>query len=191
MEQSITLYDVFKSKMKAFIFSFLLNKKFGSIGCNFKFRGARGIRQCGKIFVGDNCWIEAVFEYREQSFSPELLLGNNVMLSNNVHISCIQSITICDNVLIGSNVYIGDHSHGSLLVDRFNVKVPPFKRQLDDSFPIHIGKNVWIGDGVVILAGSYICDGCVVAANAVVKGQFNTPCVIGGVPAKSIKALKH
>ncbi|MDE9461687.1 acyltransferase [Xenorhabdus bovienii] len=111
------------------------------------------------------------------------------MLSDNVHISCVQYISIGAQTLIGSNVYIGDHSHGTLSINKMDLSIPPYQRVLGDVRPINIGKNVWIGNGAVILAGTNICDGCVVGANAVVKGEFKYPCIIAGVPAKNVKNL--
>lgn len=51
---------------------------------------------------------------------------------------------------------------------------------------ITIGNNVWIGCGVKIYKGSVVPDGCVIAANSIVKGVFtkqNT--LIGGQSCKS------
>jgi acetyltransferase-like isoleucine patch superfamily enzyme len=176
-------------KIKAYFFSVLIGQSISFVGGRFRIHGVKCIFFHRGFRVGDNCWIEAVERYQEQSFTPELKFGVNVMMSNNVHISCVHSITIDDFSLIGSNVYIGDHSHGSLALGQIELTKPPYKRSLSDIAAIYIGKNTWIGDGAVILAGSYICDGCVVGANAVVKGEFRVPCVIAGVPAKAVKLL--
>ena len=55
--------------------------------------------------------------------------------------------------------------------------------------PIHIGKNVWIGANATILAGVSIGENAVVAAGAVVTKDVQDGVVVGGVPAKIIKAL--
>lgn len=52
---------------------------------------------------------------------------------------------------------------------------------------IKIGKNCWIGAKATFLDGTVIGNGCVVAAGAVVKGNFPDNSIIGGVPAKIIK----
>ena len=52
---------------------------------------------------------------------------------------------------------------------------------------IKIGNNVWIGAKSTILDGSVIGNGTVVAAGAVVRGQFPDNVVLAGVPAKIIK----
>jgi len=52
-----------------------------------------------------------------------------------------------------------------------------------------IADNVWIGDRVTILKGSTIGRNSVVAAGAVVSGEFPANVVIGGVPAKVIREI--
>jgi len=60
------------------------------------------------------------------------------------------------------------------------------KTNLNNS--IEIGDNVWIGCGVKIYKGSFIPEGCVVAADSVIKGRFpEKNCLIGGHPAKILK----
>lgn len=63
-----------------------------------------------------------------------------------------------------------------------------YEGRINKSKAIIIGNNIWIGAGAKIYQGTRIADGCVVAANAMVRGQFlekNT--IIGGNPAKVIK----
>jgi acetyltransferase-like isoleucine patch superfamily enzyme len=53
---------------------------------------------------------------------------------------------------------------------------------------IRIGNRVWIGCGVKIYKGTTIPDGCVIASDSVVKGEFlRENCLIGGNPARLIK----
>ena len=52
---------------------------------------------------------------------------------------------------------------------------------------IVIGDNCWIGAKVTILDGVRIGNSCVIAAGAVVKGEFPDHCVIAGVPARVIR----
>lgn len=53
--------------------------------------------------------------------------------------------------------------------------------------PTHIGSDVWLGDGVVVLAGKVIGHGAVVGANAVVTTDIPPYAVAVGVPARVIK----
>jgi acetyltransferase-like isoleucine patch superfamily enzyme len=164
-------------------------KKFRLIGINFKFFGSQNIEIKNNASFHDFCWIQTIKSYRKTEYYPSLSIGKNFTCGNNVHISCAKKILIGDNVLIGSNVYIGDHSHGSTKTGVRNITIPPKEMPLDDLGVIIIGNNVWIGDGVVILAGSEIADGSVIGANSVVKNGFDIGCVIAGNPAKNVKNL--
>jgi acetyltransferase-like isoleucine patch superfamily enzyme len=53
---------------------------------------------------------------------------------------------------------------------------------------ITLGRRVWVGSRVSIYKGTTIADGCVIAANSVVRGVFDEPnTLIAGNPARVIK----
>jgi acetyltransferase-like isoleucine patch superfamily enzyme len=52
---------------------------------------------------------------------------------------------------------------------------------------IHIGNDVWIGEGCIIMGGITIGDGAVIAAGSVVTKNVGPYEIVGGVPAKFIK----
>jgi acetyltransferase-like isoleucine patch superfamily enzyme len=51
-----------------------------------------------------------------------------------------------------------------------------------------IGSDVWIGEAAVLMAGVTIGDGAVVAAGALVTKDVAPYEIVGGVPARTIKA---
>lgn len=53
--------------------------------------------------------------------------------------------------------------------------------------PVEIGHNCWIGDRVIVLAGSTIGDGSVIAAGSVVRGDIPPFSIAAGVPARVIR----
>lgn len=178
-------------RLRAILIFVLLGVKFKSIGANCKIRG-KGLKLGNNIIVGDFCWIEAVESYAGEYFSPKLTIGNKVAMSDFAHISCVDKILIEEGVLIGSKVYIGDHSHGSYKdksIWQREVDLMPIEKKLGDISSIKIGRNCWIGDGAVILAGTILGEGCVVGANSVVKGVFESNTIIGGIPAKVLKRI--
>lgn len=176
------------------LFYFMITGLFvKSIGVHPKIRGEGHIQLGENITVGDFCWIEAVTHYADQSFRPVLQIGRDISLSDFVHISCVRAITISDGTLIGSKVYIGDHSHGTyskgLSAEQLNI--PPAVRHLGDIAPVRIGRNCWIGDNAVILAGTEIGEGCIIGANSVVRGNFPSFTVIAGSPARVVRELNR
>jgi len=52
-----------------------------------------------------------------------------------------------------------------------------------------LDQNVWVGNHVVILKNSEIGDNSIVAAGAIVNGQFPVNVIIGGVSSRIIKSL--
>lgn len=67
--------------------------------------------------------------------------------------------------------------------------VPRDTIALDGDNPLTIGNDVWIGDRVTILSGCrHIGDGAVLAAGAVVTRDVPPFAIMGGVPARMLRA---
>jgi serine acetyltransferase len=54
---------------------------------------------------------------------------------------------------------------------------------------VAIGAGSWLGTGAVILPGTRIGRQTVVAAGAVVRGEFPGHCVLAGVPARVVRTF--
>lgn len=80
--------------------------KYISIGNNFK--------SCSRLRI------EAHDRYLNDTFSPEIIIGNNVSINYDCHIACVNKIIIGDNVLMASKIFITDHFHGDTKLD--NIK---------------------------------------------------------------------
>jgi acetyltransferase-like isoleucine patch superfamily enzyme len=93
-------------------------------------------------------------------------------------------INVCMPVEIGDNV--GFSAASTILTHSFwNSVIEGYGSEFA---PVKIGNNVIIGYRAVILPGVTIGDYCTVGAGAIVTKSFPSYCVIGGVPAKIIKA---
>lgn len=150
-----------------------LNKNYISLGDN--------------CYLGPNCRIEAIDEYNNSIYSPEIVLGNEVMINGACHIGAIQRVVIKDKSLLGNHVMVIDHSHGNGSVEE--IAIAPWARDLYSKGEVVIGERVWVGENAVILPGVHIGDGCIIGASAVVTKDFPANCVIAGNPAKIIRMI--
>lgn len=132
------------------------------------------------------CAIDS-FPTTGQHFSPQLILGNNVVIQTLCHIGCINKVVIGDNTTMGARVYITDHTHGT--TDADNLLLPPRWRNLVSRGPVIIGKHVHIGENVCIMPGVTIGDYSVIGANSVVTRDIPVGGIAVGSPAKVIKCV--
>jgi len=113
-------------------------------------------------------------------FGKNITIGKNVFINAGCKFQDQGGIVIEDGALIGHNVVLATLNHD----------MDPEKRQQLHPAPIHIGRRVWIGAGAVVTQGVTIGDNAVVAAGAVVTRDVPENVVVGGVPAKILKALE-
>lgn len=102
----------------------------------------------------------------------QLYIAGGGFINRWCNIECTHSINIGTDCAIGSHVTIRD-SDGHHIDGRER-----------DSAPIKIEDNVWIGDRAIILKGTRIGAGSIVAAGSVVSGVFPPCSLIAGVPAR-------
>jgi maltose O-acetyltransferase len=108
-------------------------------------------------------------------------------------------------LIVGKNSrVIGAHIDARHLVSiGANVQIGPYTVILDSDFhdvkdhfgegaaqPVYIEDDVWIATRAIILKGTRIGKGAVIAAGAVVTKDIPPYCVAGGVPARVIKKLR-
>jgi acetyltransferase-like isoleucine patch superfamily enzyme len=111
--------------------------------------------------------------------NSQLIIGERVFINQGVVVAAKESIEIGDDSLIGDFSAIYDSNY----------------HQLDPSHPdkprpVAIGKNVWLGNGVLVLPGSQIGDHTVVAARSVVKGTLPPRVLAAGNPAVVVRQLE-
>lgn len=194
------IYNVFSyetlnklSNAKNNLYSYWIRNSFKECGTGFYCKAPlylKGVKYItiGKNFIADyRCKIEAWDEYQGVKFSPQIIIGDNVIFNPDCHIGCINRIEIGNNVLFASKVFMEDCYHGQ--IDRNNLEVPPSERKLISKGSIIIEDNVWIGEGVAILPNVRIGKNSIIGANAVVTKSFSPYSIIGGNPARLIKLL--
>lgn len=96
-------------------------------------------------------------------------------------------LNLGDNITIGQ--YTGFGQQVMILTETHAIGGPEYRSGQLTPKPVVIGKGCWIGARATILPGVTIGDGVVVAAGAVVSKDAPPNTVVGGVPAKVIRAL--
>ena len=149
---------------------------------------AQNISIGNNVTIGGNARIRAVTRYGNDTFSPLIVIGDNVVINRNFQISAIDKIEIKDNVFMAENVYISDTTHGCL--DYSDIEIPPAVRTLYSKGPVLIEEKVWLGKNVCILAGVTVGRNSVIGANSVVTHNIPPYCIAVGAPARIVKRIK-
>lgn len=113
--------------------------------------------------------------------------GKNVHLGKGVYFNfaCTMvddgDIYIGDKCMFGPNVTVATAGHPIL----------PFLREdgVQYNLPVRIGRNVWIGAGVIILPGITVGDNCVIGAGSVVTKDIPANSVAVGNPCKVVRKI--
>jgi galactoside O-acetyltransferase len=129
--------------------------------------------------IGDDCYIEpplhANWAGKNVHFGKGVYANFNLTLVDDTH------IYVGDYTMIGPNVVIATASH----------PIDPELRQSVTQFnlDVHIGKNVWIGAGALILPGVSIGDNSVIGAGSVVNKDIPANVVAVGNPCRVLREI--
>ncbi len=135
----------------------------------------------GKMFaeIGENCYIEPPL--RANWGGRHVHFGKNVYANFNLTLVDDAAIYVGDYTMIAPNVTISTAGHPIL---------PELREQVYQyNFPVHIGRNVWIGAGAVILPGVHIGDNTVIGAGSVVTSDIPENVVAYGVPCRVVRPI--
>ena len=103
----------------------------------------------------------------------------------NFHLTVVDDgeVFIGDRVMIGPNVTIATAAHP---ID------PSLRaRALQYNLPVHIGSDVWIGAGAIVLPGVTIGDGSVIGAGSVVSRDIPAGVVAVGSPCRVLRPISE
>lgn len=131
--------------------------------------------------IGEGCYIEpplhANFGGRHVHFGKNVYANFNLTLVDDTH------IYVGDNTMFGPNVTVATAGHPIL---------PELREQgYQYNAPAHIGKNCWIGAGVIILPGITLGDNVVVGAGSVVAGDLPSNVVAVGNPCRILREVSE
>ena len=124
--------------------------------------------------IGDGCYIEpplhANWAGKHVHFGKGVYANFNLPLVDDTH------IYVGDYTMFGPNVVVATAGHPIL----------PELRQKAYQFikPVHIGKNCWLGAGVIVMPGVTIGDNTVIGAGSVVTKDIPAGVVAYGNPCR-------
>ena len=124
--------------------------------------------------VGDGSTIRPPFHC---DYGFNISLGTGVFLNYNCVILDVVAVTIGDKTQIGPGVQILTADHPRGFAER--------EAGLEFGRPIHIGRNVWIGGGAIILPGVTVGDHAIIGAGSVVTRDVPSGVTVMGNPARS------
>ena len=134
-----------------------------------------------KLFaeVGENCYIES--PYFANWGGHHVHLGKNVYANAGLKLVDDTHIFIGDYTMLGPNVVLATAGH----------PIDPELRQkgLQYNLPVHIGKNCWLGAGVIVMPGVTIGDNTVIGAGSVVTKDIPSGVVAVGNPCKVLREV--
>jgi acetyltransferase-like isoleucine patch superfamily enzyme len=182
---NLTLYEkLFLIKKRIYFLNKILYGKFGfkSIINNPMF-----IPNKKNIYIGDNVTIrdyariEPIIKWRDISYNPKVIIGDNTNIEQNLHLTCANKVQIGNNVLITAGVTITDIDHEYNDISKGVLEQGIIVKETI------LGDRCFIGMGCRIMAGVNIGNNCVIGANSVVTMDIPDNCVAVGIPAKIIK----
>lgn len=129
--------------------------------------------------IGEGCYIEPPFH--ANFGGRHVHFGNNVYANFNLTMVDDTHIYVGDNTMFGPNVTVASAGHPIL---------PELRAKgYQYNFPVHIGKNCWIGAGVVIVPGITIGDNTVIGAGSVVVKDIPAGVVAVGNPCRVLREI--
>lgn len=129
--------------------------------------------------IGEDCYIEpplhANWGGKHVHFGKGVYANFNLTLVDDTH------IYVGDHTMFGPNVTVATAGHPIL----------PELRELAYQFnlPVKIGRNCWLGAGVVVLPGVTIGDNTVIGAGSVVTKDIPSNVVAVGNPCKVLREI--
>lgn len=130
--------------------------------------------------VGENCYIEPPLHSNWGGHHTHL--GKQVYANFNLTLVDDTHIYIGDYTMLGPNVVIATAGHPILPELRG-------ERALQYNLPVRIGKNCWLGAGVIVMPGVTIGENSVIGAGSVVTRDIPPNVVAVGSPCRVLRPI--
>jgi len=131
--------------------------------------------------IGENCYIEPPFH--ANFGGKHVHFGKNVYANFNLTLVDDTHIYVGDGTMFGPNCVIATAGHPILP----ELRIEAYQY----NFPVHIGKNCWLGAGVVVLPGVTIGDNSVIGAGSIVTKDIPANVVAYGNPCRVVREISE
>ncbi len=129
--------------------------------------------------IGENCYIEPPLHANWAG--KHVHFGSGVYANFNLTLVDDGQIYVGDGVMFGPNVTVATAGHP--------IQPALRKDQMQYNIDVHIGNNVWIGAGSVLLPGIAIGDDTVIGAGSVVTKDIPAGVVAAGNPCRVLRPI--
>lgn len=131
--------------------------------------------------VGEGCYIES--PYFANWGGHHVHLGKGVYANGGLTLVDDTHIYIGDHTMLGPNVTLATAGH----------PVEPSLREkgLQYNLPVRIGRNCWLGAGVIVMPGVTIGDNSVIGAGSVVTKDIPANVVAVGNPCRVMRSISE
>ncbi len=131
--------------------------------------------------IGEDCYIEPPFHAnwggKHVHFGKCVYANFNFTAVDDTH------IYVGDYTMFGPNVILATAGHPIL---------PKLRQEAYQyNMPVHIGKNCWLGAGVIVLPGVTIGDNTVIGAGSVVTKDIPSNVVAVGNPCRVLREINE
>ena len=131
--------------------------------------------------IGENCYLEPPFHANfggaHVHFGKWIYANFNLTLVDDTH------IYVGDYTMFGPNVTVATAGHPIL---------PELRRKgYQYNMPVRIGKNCWLGAGVIVLPGITIGDNAVIGAGSIVTKDIPSNAVAVGNPCRVLREINE
>ena len=129
--------------------------------------------------IGEGCYIEPPLH--SNMGGHHVHFGKNIYANYNLTLVDDTHIYVGDCTMFGPNVTVATAGH----------PIDPTLRQrgLQYNMPVHIGKNCWLGAGVIVMPGVTIGDNTVIGAGSVVTKDIPSGVVAVGNPCRVLRQV--
>jgi acetyltransferase-like isoleucine patch superfamily enzyme len=134
------------------------------------------------LHIGEHCFIDDFVKIKFSGGIADIEIGDYCYLNAGTILYSGNGIKLGKAVLIAANVTLAPTNH-NIAKDKWILH----QGFMESKGGIIIEDDVWIGANSVILDGTYIEEGCIIAAGSVVRGRIEKYGIYGGNPLKRLK----